>query len=166
MLLLTSCSKTKRYNDITKFEELTNEVYGANYQIPSVDELGQYESIALFYNETKQIFWVIDSLTLKVTYNTVEFEKALNNIDLKYSFLKETKEYLLDYYAIIDGYEIQVVNKNEKMQDDYSYNYPKCFLMIGINKKEQTIVFLYHYDSDVDCIKDLDNFINKYYILE
>lgn len=165
-LMLTSCSKTKRYDDVTKFAEITNEVNGAHSHIPELNELGEYESVNLFHNETKQGLWIIDSLTLKVRYDAVKFEKVLNDINSKYFFLKEKKEDLFDCYAIVDGYEIQVVDKSEKMQDDYSYDYPKCFMMIGVNRQERTIVYLYHYDSDLDYIDDLDKFIDKYYILD
>jgi len=166
ILMLSTRSKIKRYDDITKFEEITSEVYGANTHIPSIDELGEYESIELVYKETQQGFWIIDSLTQIVKYDSVEFECALNQINLKYSFLKETQEDLKDCYAKINRYEIQIVDKIEKMQDDYSYDYPKCFMMIGVNKQKRTILYLYHYDSDLDYIKDLDDFIDKYYILE
>lgn len=166
LLMLTSCSRTKRYDDVTKFKDIINKVNGADYQIPSIDELGEYESIALFYKDSKQFVWTINTLTLKVKYNSDEFENALNNIDLNYSFLKQTKDNLFDYTALIDGYEIQVVDKPESMTINYHYHYPKCFLMIGVNKQECTIVYLYHYDLDLDRIKDLDNYIEKYYVLE
>ena len=165
-LMLTSCSKTKRYDDVTKFAEITNEVNGAHSHIPELNELGEYESVNLFHNKTKQGLWIIDSLTLKVRYDAVKFENVLNDINSKYFFLKEKKEDLFDCYAIVDGYEIQVVDKSEKMQHDYSYDYPKCFMMIGVNRQERTIVYLYHYDSDLDYIDDLDKFIDKYYILD
>ena len=90
--MLTSYSKTKRYDDVTKFAEITNEVYGAHSHIPELNELGEYESVNLFHNETKQGLWIIDSLTLKVRYDAVKFENVLNDINLKYFFLKETKE--------------------------------------------------------------------------
>ena len=165
-LMLSSCSKTQKIDDVTQFEEAINEVYGASTHIPCIEELGEYESVEILTKETKYCLWIINSITLKVKYDTANFEKALNDIELKYAFLKETKEELYDYFAIIDGYEIQVVDKTEKMQTDYSYHYPKCFLMIGVNRQEQTIVYLYHYDIDLDTIKDLDDFINKYYVFE
>lgn len=166
ILILSSCSKTEKFNDVNQIEEKIREVRGAETHIPNDDELGEYESIELLLKETKYSLWTIDSLTLKVKYDASEFNKAINGIDLRYSFLKEAKEDLLDYNAIIDGYEIQIVEKIEKMQSDYSYDYPKCFMMIGVNKQEQTIVYLYHYDIDLDSIDDLDDFIDKYYILE
>lgn len=165
-LMLIPFTKTKGYDDITKLDTVTNEVNGASLHIPQYDELGEYKSVNIFHKETKQFIWKIDSLTLKVRYDTDGFENALNNININYSFLKEPKEDMLDYYATIDGYEIQVVDKTEMMQADHSYDYPKCFMMIGVNRQEQTIVYLYHYDFDLDSIDDLDNYIKKYYILE
>ena len=166
MSILGSLSSVKRYDDVKDFEDVIDDVHSANNHIPNVEQLGDYESVELAYKETKYLLWKVDALTLTVRYGKVEFEEALKQIDLNYSFLKETKEYLLDYCAIIDGYEIKVVNKTERMDDDYSYCYPKCFMMIAFNQKEKSIVYMYHYDIDLDEIKDLDEFIEKYYALE
>ena len=38
-------------------------------------------------------------------------------------------------------------------------------MMIGINKEKHSIVYMYHYDIDLDEIKDLDAFVKKYYEL-
>ena len=51
------------------------------------------------------------------------------------------------------------------MTDDYLYYYPKCFMMIGINKETNSIVYLFHYDIDLDEIKDLNKFIKKHYLI-
>lgn len=163
--MLGSCSRVKKFDDVERFEEAVNGVRGASTNFPDVDELGKYESIKLSTKKTKYILWEMNSLTLTVEYDSVEFENALNSIDSKYSFLKETKKELLDCTATISGYDIQVVDKAEKIQDGYYYYYPKCFMMVGVNTQAKKIVYLYHYDLDLDYIKDLDDFIDKYYTL-
>ena len=36
-------------------------------------------------------------------------------------------------------------------------------MMIGINKKTQTISYMFHYDFELDEIKELDVFIKRFY---
>ena len=91
ILILSSCSKTEKFNDVNQIEEKIREVCGAETHIPNDDELGEYESIELLLKETKYSLWTIDSLTLKVKYDASEFNKAINNLYLRYSFLKEAK---------------------------------------------------------------------------
>jgi hypothetical protein len=166
VLLLLSCTNTEKYDEIESFPELINAVKGAENNIPNIEELGDYESVELHHKSTEYLLWQIETLTLNVRYETEKFESALDQINLKYTFLTESKEDLLDCDAEIDGYQVKVVDKTEKMQYGYSYDYPKCFMMIGINEHERKIVYLYHYDIDLDLIKDLDDFIKKYYVFE
>ena len=160
ILMIVSCSKVKKYEDATDIKEAIRKVSGAYTHIPDTEELGTFESIKLYHKETKYALWKIESLTLMVKYDATEFENALNQINLKYAFLEGSRENLFEHRANIKGYTIQIV---EKMQADEFYNYPKCFLMIGTNAEDRSIIYMYHYDSELDCIKDLEDFIDKYY---
>ena len=95
---------------MNQIEEKIREVCGAETHIPNDDELGEYESIELLLKETKYSLWTIDSLTLKVKYDASEFNKAINDIDLRYSFLK--KQILL--LRVYDG--IKMLKKKKDLK--------------------------------------------------
>ena len=166
VLMLSSCSETEDFDNEADFEAKISEVDGASYHIPDTEKLGEYESITLKNKKTKYVLWSINTLSLTVKYNKENFEKEISSINSNYSFINEEKEGLYDYSASLNGYEIRIVEKDEKFKDDYCYYYPKYFLMIGINEEKQSIVYLYHYDIDLDKIDDLDDFIKKYYKLD
>ena len=163
--MLSSCSQTETSYNASDFETIINEVSGANNHLPSTEQLGTYESVFLNSKRTNYALWVINALSLHVEYNEENFEKEVAQIKAIYSFVNEEKEGLRDYSAFIYGYEILIVDKAERLESDYSYYYPKCFMMIGINKEKHSIVYMYHYDIDLDEIKDLDAFVKKYYEL-
>ena len=165
LLMLSSCYQMQRYTDANDFQAVIQEVHGADGHIPSTEELGNYMSVELCHKETTYILSKTNTLTLKATYTAAEFEKALDQMDAELSFVSQPKEGLSDYDAVINGYEIRIVSKPEGMGNGYFYDYPKCFIMIGVNKETCSLVYMYHYDSELDKIDDLDAFVKKHYTL-
>lgn len=165
LVMLSSCYQMQRYTDANDFQAVIQKVHGADGHMPSTEELGNYTSVELCHKETKYVFSKTNSLTLKATYTAVEFEKEFDRINAEFSFVNKAKEGLPDYSAVINGYEIRIVSKSESMGNGYFYDYPKCFIMIGVNKEACSIVYMYHYDSELDKIKDLDAFVKKHYAL-
>ena len=164
-LILVSCSETDQFVDEAEFEEKILTVPGAKDHLPVLESLGDYKTVTFNTKTTKYVLWNTRALSMVVEYDDNCFEAEVEIVDRTYSFVDEKKEGLLDYSASVKGYEIRVVEKVEDMTDDYLYYYPKCFMMIGINKETNSIVYLFHYDIDLDEIKDLDKFIKRHYLI-
>ena len=165
-LLLTSCSHQISSCAEEDYIDLLNEVpYSVNH-MPALNEFGIYETISITQKTTNHFLWADTyTISLIIKYDENSFENAKNEIFEKYTFLEVADNRLLDYESESNGFHIKVVNKEEFLTGDAAYYYPKYFLMIGINDDTNQIAYLFHHDFDLDTIKDLDEFIEKYYVL-
>lgn len=151
--------------DYTRYVE---EVSDAKFHMPKLTDLGEYESIVITRHKPRDVFFDdINSVALFVTYSAEQFDVERINIQQNYEYLTETDETMQDIYAEIDGYHISVVYKEtcyESGNGRYVYTYN--FLMIGYNEDIKSIVYMFHFESSLGFITDLDKFIQKgYYFL-
>lgn len=165
VLFFASIPLTEKSNDENDYETYLSEVKYADKHMPSIAALDDYEEISINRKTKKYLLWKRDSISLKVSYDDESFAEAIKKINAKYSFVAEKKENLHDCSASINGYRIRIVEKQETHSSYTFYDYPKGFLMVGINENNNSVIYLFHYDFDLDEIKDLDDFIDKNYLL-
>ncbi len=166
ILFFASIPITDKSNDENDYETYLNEVKYANNHMPALADLANYEEISINRKTKKYLLWKRDSISLKVSYNEAAFEEAVKSIQSKYSFVTKDIEDMDDYSASIEGYSIGIVSKKETYESHDFYDYPKGFLMIGVNENNNSILYLFHYDFDLDEIDNLDSFIKKNYLLK
>ena len=165
--ILSATSETKSSDNVNEYAELLNSVKGSNVHMPDVEELGDYQKICINVKRTENFMrWKIDTISVQVAYDKTNFDKEINELQAAYVFLSENKQTVQDISATVKGYDIKIVEKEEMIEGEYCYYYPKCFMMIGIDEQHNTIIYMYHYDIDLDEIKNLDKFVEKYFSFE
>lgn len=171
-VFLSSCMDSFDYEvgyTELKYKEYLRKVTNSERYMPSDIELLNIDSFSTSFsrhNMPLELFDVTYSVTLSCTYKDVDYYlTAKQEIEDKYKFLSETNEWLFDIKAFCSGYEIRVVDKISFEVIDDTYNYPHWFLMIGFNNELNKIIYMFHYDFEIDCIKDLDKFIEESYYL-
>jgi hypothetical protein len=141
--------------DINKYNEYVDEIYNADAFMPSLDNLPDYASLEVYYDNGDS-----KSISLSITYDESSYESSKETILNWYSFL-ETPIEGNGYYKIpnndfhLKTYHIQVVNN-----DDFSY--PSNFGMIGYSDDYNTITFLFFYDRSRGQISyDMADFVDE-----
>ncbi len=168
-IVLSSCAQSQSTTDESVYERYLKDVRGAEAQMPSVQELGDYVSIYATQQTTPQfLFSKTDSVALIVQYAKEDYINAKQAINESYTFVDQASKELGDYKASVAGYNIRVVKKDEVWNDAQMicYDYPSCFLMIGHNDAEYKIIYMYHYDFELDNIDNLDKYIKQCYLIE
>ena len=155
---LFSWSDKHTSSDISNYNNLLNEVKNADEYMPSIEDFGAYDSLNISRKTTHSFMWnPVETVSIVVKYESSKFDEEKQKIYANYSFLTYTTDSMLDINACVNGYDIMIV----EMCDDY----PKSFLAIGINEETHSIAYMFNYDFDIDTIKDLDDYIEKYYVL-
>ena len=164
VLMLASCSKENKTQSEKDYNSFLAAVTSADKHMPILENLGDYEEIDIKTRSTDFLVYHIDTVVLKVKYDEQTFLDEIERIEAEYSFVSSPKEGLYQFQTVVDEFEIRVVEKEEMMEEGaFLYDYPKCFMMIGINKKTQTISYMFHYDFELDEVKELDVFIKRFY---
>ena len=164
--LLVSCSEENQTTSENDYELYMSEVRYSSQHMPDIEELGNYEDIVIKTKTTTHgLAWNVDTISLMVTYCEETFETELQRVMAEYQFVSGVEGKLYDFEADVKGNDIRVVKKQQGYSDEYTYGYPEAFMMIGINEEKNSIVYMFHYDIDLDEINDLDSFIQKYYML-
>ena len=147
--------------DIAKYSDNLHGIGSAERMMPTLESLGHYTELEYTYKiHCYSIFvgFVSDGYVLNVTYDESQYEQRKADALSSYTFLQE---------PIIEqdgdspmpvtelkykGYTLKVV------PDDTQYTYYPCksFMMVGFNDEEHKIVYLYHYDFDLDYIAAVD----------
>lgn len=164
-LILFSCTRNNSSNNTSDYEAYLQTARGAEVYMPKLEDIGEYKKIVINHKRTEYLLWELNAVSLEIQYDEAEFYSQLERINEKYMFLEESTNNLNDVDATVQGYNVRIAEMQYNPNDEYFYYYPKCFMMIGVNEDEYSIVFMYHYDVDLDEIEDLDKFIKKYYVL-
>ena len=167
---LAACSREYRSTSKADYQKYVSEVEDADKYMPKLDELGDYK-IFLATRKTPQdsLFNTTNSVALIVQYDKSNFEIACNAIENKYSFVDKKTENVQDIEAHVDGYDFRIDSNSIYIvtyNDGTTNVTPKRMLLIGICEESYKIAYLYHWDIELDWIKDLDKFIAKRYVLE
>ncbi len=159
------------------YEAYLGEVLKANQYMPALDLLGGYETFFIGRKTARPLADdYIDSLTLLLEYDEIEYEQMKSYILGTYDFFAETESSLQDVFASVEGYNIYLVHHEDMYADVIVFNPPtgesrvdgKAFycheiLLIGFDDINHKIAFLYHYNHDNGSIQDLDQLIQKEY---
>ena len=171
ILFLSSCSKEYSSSKEEDYSKYVSEVLDAEDFMPSLDELGNYESILVTRKTPNDIFFsTTDAVALVVQYSEEEYTKEVSRVLTEYKFLTEGCKYVTDIEANVKGFVFRVTDET----NDYFISSTtgegiitaKMILTIGMDDTNFKIAYLYHWDHSLDYIKNLDKFISKYYVLK
>ena len=137
---------------------------GATKYMPDLSELGSYDSITVCKKTTNQVLWNdVLTVTLILDYSEQEYNSQIEMFKAKYTFLSEPNDVMRDCEAEVKGYHIRVVEQKDTPNGDYDYS--TFCLLIGTNPEKNKIAYMFYYDFDNDKIKDLDIYVNRFFVI-
>lgn len=137
---------------------------GATNYMPELSELGHYDSITACKKTTNQVLWNdVLTVTLILDYSEQEYNSQIELFEAKYTFLSEPNDVIRDCEAEVNGYHIRAVEHKDTPNGDYDYS--TFCLLIGTNPEDNKIVYMFYYDFDNDTIKNLDKYINRFFVI-
>lgn len=165
-LFLFSCSKNYSSNKEEDYEKYLNEVIESQLYMPRLENLGVYESIYISRRTRNDDFFdSTETISLIVQYDESNYDIAINNLENKYEYISKELENYKDFEANIKNFYFRVDLKSLYKMTSYPSNdivlYPKHSLIIGINKAENKIAYLFYWDIEINHMDDLDKFIEK-----
>lgn len=167
----SSCSKRYSSSNEKDYEKYISEVADAELYMPKLDELGNYESFIVGRRTSNDIFIdTTETISLIVRYFEDDFDIVVNQIEHKYEFISSSLDNYPDYEAEVDNYYFRV-DRNSLCEmvsypSDEIVLYPKCSLIVGVNRAENTIAYLYYWDIEMNEMSNLDKFIEEKFVLE
>ena len=167
----SSCSKEYSSVNEADYPIYLDEICDAELHMPKLENLGDYNSVLITRKTPNDIFIsTTDSIALIVQYDQHNFEIATNSIDAKYDFIEFPLENCSDFNANVAGYTFRVDSNSLYKMTEYPSNRvvygPECSLIIGVNALENKIAYLYYWDIEIHEMNDLDEFIEKKFVLE
>ena len=168
---LSSCSKRYSSSYEEDYKKYISEVADAELYMPQLVELGNYESFLTGRRTNNDIFFdTTETISLIVHYREENFDFAVNQLEYKYEFISSSLENYLDYEAEVNNFHFRVDCNSLCEMVSYPSGeivfYPKCSLIIGINRIENKIAYLYYWDIEIQEMEDLDKFIENKFVLE
>ena len=138
--------------------------------MPEPSDLGDYESFFASRKTPQDMFFnTVDSVALIVQYNEDTFQNAYNVLFEKYDFVESKSEYVRDIEAKVNNFEFRIVDdpsfylRNLEGERILSGN---MLLLIGIDDVDLRIAYLYHSDCEGGVVEDLEEYIEKGYVLK
>ena len=147
--------------DISKYSENLQGIGSAERMMPSLESLGDYVSLEYTYKVhcySTFVGFFSDGYELCVTYDESQYETKKAEVLSSYDFLQEPViaedgDYLIPLTELhYKGFTLKIV------PDETQFTYCPCksFMMVGYNDATNQIVYLYHYDFDIDYIATAD----------
>ena len=152
----------KECTDINEYEKYVEEVSYASKFMPNLNDLGVYEDAKFGYRLSMYssfLGFYSDGISLFVTYGD-NYTETKENVLNSYEFLNENE--MVDESGDIQfpltsfdykGYTFQIVPYRNYWTNSSSSTC-KSFMMIGYNDANNTILYLYFYDFDIDYLYD------------
>ena len=151
-----------RYDRDT-FESHEEEITAKFYNMPEIDEMGEYEELEYYhFAQIYTLLFMSDVHTVVCQYSEEEYEAQKSYIEENYVFI--TEDYLDqsrddgDYYlsptAEVDGFTFRYLDESS-----YGFYHPKYIVLIGMNDETREIAYIDFYDIDLDYLSPLDEFI-------
>lgn len=172
ILLIKGCD-TFNYeigSTVEEYEVFKGRVLHSDKYMPNNDQLINVDEFKTSYAKhfkPLELWSITESVTLTCSFaNNEGYCAAKNELCSNYVFLNEQNDVLRDVSAICYGYDVRVVDESSFSISDNSYWYPHCFLMIGFDDESCKLIYMFHYNSEIDYINNLDNFINENYYLK
>ena len=171
VLVFNSCSREYSSKNKDDYATFLGEVYNAETHMPTLDEIGEYESLVITRKTPNDVFFsTTDSIALIVSYDKEMFQNELAKIAAKYHFINSETDAFSDYEATVGDYCFKVdansLNPMVKYPSKEEIYEPSCSLFIGVNTKENKIAYLYYWDVEIHHIDDLDGFVCENFVLE
>lgn len=168
---LSSCSKKYSSSFEEDYKKYIREVANAELYMPQLDELGNYKSFLAGRRTNNDMFIdTTETISLIVHYCEEDFDFVVSQLEYKYEFISSSLENYLDYEAEVNNYYFRVDSNSLCEMVSYPSGeivfYPKCSLIIGINRIENKIAYLYYWDIEIQEMDDLDKFIEDKFVLE
>ena len=137
-------------NSVSYNIEKYNEVIESVDVLPELDELGNYDDLYFKYFHDRMLFWSSDAYTLKVSYDTQNYNKEKDILSQKFVYQIDNLKYLdneKEPQFQYDGFKFNVLDLNE-----YDLMYPKKLVFVGFSDEKQEIAYVYYYNFDLDVI--------------
>ena len=168
---LLSCSKRYSSSYEEDYKKYISEVVDAESYMPQLDELGGYKSFLVGRRTNSDIFIdTTETISLIVHYCEEDFDFVVSQLEYKYEFISSSLENYLDYEAEVNNYYFRVDSNSLCEMVSYPSSeivfYPKRSLIIGINRIENKIAYLYYWDIEIQEMDNLDKFIEDKFVLE
>ena len=150
--IFTVCSCSKTAAGIERYEDDKKELnYYAPDFLPELNTLGDYCDIEYTVKKSYELFFETRGYALFVSYDSADYEKQVENIDEKYTFLSEDN---ISHYPKLPiatfkygDYDFRIVPL------EYGESSCKYFGMIGLNKDNHYICYLMFANQDLDYIE-------------
>lgn len=168
-LCFSSCSREYSSTKEEDYISYLGEVADAELYMPKLEELGDYDSILLTRKTRNDNFFdTTESIALIVQYSPDGFETFIGNINEKYDFINSQMDNYKDFEAEVEGYHFKVDSNSLLEMIKYPSNekefYPSCSLLVGINRLENKIAYLYYWDIEIHEMNNLDKFIEEKFV--
>ena len=151
-----------RYDRDT-FESREQEITSEFYNMPEIDEMGEYENLEYYhYKQIYSVLFMSDVHTVVCQYSEEEYEAQKAYVEENYVFRtddyrdlsRQDGEYYLPPTAEIDGFTFRYLDESS-----YGFYHPKYVVLIGMNDETLEIAYIDFYDIDLDYFSPLDEFI-------
>ena len=149
--------------DRDTFESHEQEITSEFYNMPEIDEMGEYENLEYYhYMQIYSVLFVSEVHTVVCQYSEEEYEAQKAYVEENYVFSTEDYrdkshrdgEYYLSSTAEIDGFTFRYLDSRS-----YGLYHPKYIVFIGMNDETREIAYIDFYDIDLDYLTPLDKFI-------
>lgn len=157
----------KTDSDITNYLKHNSPIDSYSREVmPDLEYLPEHQDKEYRYHHKMGAF-PSESVVLVVKYDDKIYESEKAKLNEKYVFSEEKvnknqdeDELLAENEFSINTYKFKVVGEDT----DLSTSDVKSFGMIGMSDEENSIAYLYYYDSELDYISDnLDEFVDHYF---
>ena len=130
--------------------------------MPSLAQVGEPENIDLYVYSCETIFYS-EAHVLICQYDEAQYQSQKADVEQRYVFQQEVishYEEKCEPTAHIDGYTFRMVSVDGKYEEELRY--PNRMILIATNDETRELVYIAFYDSDLDVIHSLSDFIIDY----
>lgn len=162
VLILTSCSMAVE-SDKAEYEKCLEKCLGSETFLPSNNEVVNKDIYDYKYYTNRDLFAGC-GIVVSEKVDKESFDQKQKQINEYYEFLSEpVVNYSGDTYVVIPEVNFEIQNYSFLVIADKTgvSNYPKCFGMIAMSKKDGRVLYFSYYSQDLDFIDDMYDFVNK-----
>ena len=151
--------------DIAGYDQDISDICNASDFMPSISSLGAYEDIRYSYKVyvySSYLNFVSNGWALFVQYSDSEYEAKKADLLSKNVYLTKPVTSGERYELPLTEFQYKGYNMKIIPDEDYiDYCACKSFALVGFDDENKRIVYLYHYDFDIDYIAEADEDLEK-----
>ncbi len=157
--------------NIENYEAKRNEVISAKNYMPSLSELGEYESVSFGYKITEELIFENETVSLFLEYSSESYHENKEQLLSKYQFFDEA---VVDYNGnfVMPVSEIDYGEYHFQIASNDKYSPCKSFVMVGYDDVGCRLALCYFYNIDLDYIaasdesplEKMQEFIEHYFV--